>query len=307
MLLSFELLDKDGWTDDKKLACLYAVSNHVETHYSTLHIKKRDGGQRRLLVPDPLLKGIQKKILHNILEERAVSEYATAYYKGRGILENASPHVGKDKILKLDIKDFFENILFSQVKQSAFPAIYFPPSVGTLLTYLCCYYDYLPQGAPTSPAISNLVMKPFDQHIGNWCKERGIAYSRYCDDMTFSGDFDEVAVLHKAGAFLNELGFELNPKKTRTIDRSRCQTVTGIVVNDKPQIPREYRRALKREIYFCEKYGIRGHLERIQDKKYLPMGEAGIEKYKQVLRGKVNYVLSVNPEDAFFGGKSLVN
>ena len=301
-LLSLELVGKDGWTDDKKLACLYAVSNHVEEHYHTAVIKKKNGKERLLLVPDPLLKGIQRQILHNVLEERPISKYAMAYHKGASLKDNAAPHVGKEKILKLDMENFFQNILFSQVLQSAFPGKYFPPSVGTLLTYLCCYYDYLPQGAPTSPAISNLVMKPFDESMGKWCEERGIAYSRYCDDMTFSGDFDADMVKRKAGAFLNHMGFCLNHKKTRIITRNRQQNVTGVVVNCKPQVSKEYRRKLKQEIYYCKKYGIRGHLERIGDKKYLELGEVGIAKYRLRLIGKVNYVLQVNPEDKEFRG-----
>lgn len=301
-LLSLELVGNSDWPDEKKIACLYAVSNHVEKHYHTAVIKKRSGKERRLLVPDPLLKGIQQKILHNVLEAHSISEYATAYHKGAKLKDNAVPHVGKKKILKLDIENFFENILFKQVLQSSFPKKYFPPSVGTMLAYLCCYYDYLPQGAPTSPAISNLVMRPFDESIGAWCEARGISYSRYCDDLTFSGDFDAEMVKRKAGAFLGEMGFNLNKKKTRVISRGQQQNVTGVVVNCKPQVSKEYRRKLRQEIYFCRKFGIRGHLERIGDRKYLDLGETGIERYRLRLVGKVNYVLQVNPDDEEFRG-----
>lgn len=294
-LLSLDLVGTREWPDDKKIACLYAVSNHVEKHYHKAVIKKRNGKERHLLVPDPLLKGIQRQILHNVLEERAISRYATAYHKGAKLRDNAVPHVGKEKILKLDIENFFENILFKQVLQSAFPKKYFPPSIGTLLTYLCCYYDYLPQGAPTSPAISNLVMRSFDESMGEWCREREISYSRYCDDLTFSGDFDAEMVKRKAGAFLDQMGFRLNQKKTRVISRNQQQNVTGVVVNCKPQVSKEYRRKLRQEIYYCRKYGIRAHLERIGDKKYLELGDAGIERYRLRLIGKVNYVRQVNP------------
>ena len=107
--------------------------------------------------------------------------------------------------------------------------------MGTILTYLCCYRDYLPQGAPTSAAISNLVMKPFDTYMGAWCGEKGIRYSRYCDDMSFSGEFDADTVIRKAGGFLKAMGFELNTKKTKAVSLSSETGGYGIVV--KPEAP----------------------------------------------------------------------
>lgn len=299
-LLSFRLFGDTGWSAEKQLACLYAVSNHAERHYHPAEIKKRGGGTRRLLVPDRFLMKIQKNILHNILDQLPVSPRATAYHKGGGILTNARFHVGAEQILKLDIKDFFEHILFYHVYESAFPTVYFPPSVGTLLTYLCCYQDYLPQGAPTSAAISNLVMKPFDTYMASWCGERGICYSRYCDDMTFSGEFEAGEVIRKVSGFLRSMGFELNREKTKVVTCHQRQQVTGIVVNEKPQVTRDYRRRLKQELYYCEKFGLRGHLEAVGDTRFLSLGDAGGEQYRLSLLGRVNYVLHVNPEDKYF-------
>lgn len=299
MLLSFKLLRED-WPDNKVIACLYAVSNHAEKHYREVHIPKRDGSVRRLLVPDPLLKEIQRNILHHILYGMQISPYATAYHPGRNILNNALPHVGKHKVLKLDMKDFFGNILFYMVLKSAFSSRYFPPPVGTLLTYLCCYEDYLPQGSPTSAAISNLVMRPFDDYMGIWCGERRISYTRYCDDMTFSGDFDEKEVRRKVFFYLNAMGFCLNRKKTRTLTMSQRQSVTGIVVNEKPQVSKEYRKKLRQDIYYCARFGVISHLERSGNTAYLNMEGQGAEKYLGSLLGKVNFVLQVNPKDTRF-------
>lgn len=299
-LLSLRLFGETGWTEEKQIACLYAVSNHIEQHYHSAKIRKRDGSTRHLLVPDRLLMRIQRNILRNILEQMPVSPFATAYHRGGGIVANAKVHVGARKILKLDIRDFFEHILFYHVYSYAFPTIYFPPSVGTLLTHLCCYRDILPQGAPTSAAISNLVMKPFDTYMGLWCEEQGIHYSRYCDDMTFSGDFDGEAVIRKAGGFLGAMGFGLNKKKTRVVSCHQRQEVTGLVVNQKPQVTKEYRRRLRQELYYCERFGLRSHLEAIHDTRFLGAGEAGILRYWLSLLGKVNYVLHVNPEDSAF-------
>lgn len=285
MLLSLKLLGDTDWPEEKVISCLYAVSNHAESHYRMAQIPKRDGGTRKLLVPDPLLKQIQKNILHHVLDGMEVSPCAAAYRKGRTLSGNACVHTGKPLILKLDIEDFFGSILFPAVLQNAFPAVYFPTAVGTLLTVLCCCHDRLPQGAPTSPAISNLVMKPFDRYMEEWCGERKIAYTRYCDDMTFSGDFDAKTVYRKVKGFLGAMGMELNEKKTKAVPFAYRQTVTGIVVNEKLQVPRDYRRKLRQEVYYFLKYG----MEENADASSLPS-----------LLGKVNFVLQVNPEDRWF-------
>ena len=161
---------------------------------------------------------MQKNILRIILSEEKVSKYAKAYCPGRRIRDNAFAHVGAETILELDIKDFFENITYIMVYQCVFSGEYYPPAVRTLLTQLCCYRDYLPQGAPTSPMISNLVMFSFDQYMGKWCEEREICYTRYCDDMTFSGKFDVREVKQKVRSYLQVLGFELNLKKDESAE-----------------------------------------------------------------------------------------
>lgn len=300
LLLSMELLDRRIWTDEKYLACLYALSNHPEEHYRPVRIAKRDGSVRQLYEPDYLLKQVQKNILHRVLSQQPVSGYATAYRCGSGIRANALPHCNKDLIVKVDIEDFFGHITFDMVYRYAFPAIYYPPPVRTLLTHLCCYKEYLPQGAPTSAAISNLVLKPFDEHMGAWCGERSIAYTRYCDDITCSGSFRPGPVIGKLSGFLQAMGFYLNEQKTRVIRPGRHQTVTGLTVNRKVQVPAGYRRKLRKDIYYCRKYGAGSHLQRVGDTDYLPEGQAGIHRYLQSLLGKVNYILSVNPEDVYF-------
>lgn len=295
MLLSFRLLGNNSWPDEKVMACLYAVSNHTERHYRTVRIPKKDGTERRLLVPDKILMRIQKNILHHILDGYAVSGCATAYHKGAGVVPNARVHTGKNVVVKLDVKDFFGSISFPMVLKSAFPVRYFPPAAGTMLTALCCCRDFLPQGSPTSPAISNLVMKHFDEYMKKWCGDQGISYTRYCDDMTFSGDFNPGPVIRKASGFLNAMGFELNEEKTRILYCNGRQAVTGIVVNEKPQVSIDYRRKLRQEVFYCLKYGGKSHLERIGKNTLIPENE-----YLLSLMGRVRYVLLVNPEDRWF-------
>lgn len=299
-ILSLKLLDESGLTAAQEITCLYTVSNHIEKHYHSVIIPKQTGGTRRLFIPDPLLKKIQRNILRRLLVSMPVSPYAAAYRKGSGIKENASVHVGQKQILKLDIEGFYDSILFPLVMKSAFPYKLYPLSIRTLLTNLCCYREHLPQGAPTSPYISNLILKPFDTYMGKWCEEREITYSRYCDDMTFSGDFESKAVKNKVKSYLKEIGFSLNERKTGLFKQSQCQSVTGIVVNVKPQVSKKYRNKLRQEIYYCCKFGVVSHLNKTRDMLFLPKGEKGTERYLMTLMGKVNFILQVNPQDKEF-------
>ncbi len=287
LLLSFQLLEGRNWGPEKTLRCLYELGKHGERHYERRELPKKGGGTRQILAPDPILKEVQRAILAHILAGFTPADSAAAYRKGASIAANARLHERQPVLLKLDIQDFFGSITFPMVNRAAFPAAYFPPSVGALLTSLCCVRERLPQGAPTSPVISNLVMKPFDCAMEKWCGSRGIIYSRYCDDMTFSGSFDPEEARHKAGAFLAAMGFELNRRKTRIYTGSARRIVTGLVVNERAQTSREYRRRLRQQIYFLRRYGI----------------EAPYEEYRHTLErllGRVGFVLETRPEDAWF-------
>lgn len=289
-LRTFDLLKGLDVPEEAYLPCLYTVSNQIETHYHPVVISKKSGGRRKLLVPDALLRTIQRNLLHHVLEEFQISEFACAYKKGTSIVDNARPHVGAKLVLKLDIQDFFDQITWILVYQNAFPGTHFPPAIRKMLTEFCCVRDRLPQGAPTSPTVSNLVMCPFDVHMGEWCREREIRYTRYCDDLTFSGVFAPEEVIRKVRGFLQVYGFELNRKKTRVLGRGNAQSVTGIVVNEKAQVSRAYRRKLRQEVYLFDRYGIKTE-----------EGPKNDEKERMRLLGKMRYVLSVNPEDVWFG------
>lgn len=272
-------------------AMLYAVSNTLPRHYRKAELPKRSGGTRQLLVPDPLLKHIQRRILQMLLVHMPVSRHATAYRYGGSTLRNAAPHVGKAMILKLDIRDFFDSILYSQVKDAAFPPEVYGEPLRVLLAMLCYCHDALPQGAPTSPAITNILLREFDDTVGSWCAGRGIAYTRYCDDMTFSGDFDLAEVRIFVSAQLRKLGFFLNEGKTVVARGGQRQTVTGIVVNQKTNLPADYRRRLRQELYYCRKYGLAQHAAR-------KAPGCAAHTYGQRLLGQVSYALHITPGDA---------
>ena len=300
LILSLHLLGDKSSSDNEQLACLYAVSNTISQHYYSRSIAKAHGGSRQLKVPDPLLMGIQRNILHNCLMSMPVSAQAMAYQQGRSVRSNGAAHVGQPQVLNLDIRGFFDSIDQAMVYRWAFPGEYYPLAVRGLLTNLCCYKGRLPQGAPTSPAISNLVMRDFDETIASWCSKQDIAYTRYCDDMTFSGAFDAQAVKALVKAMLYKKGMTLNPQKTRLASKDQRQLVTGVVVNAKVQTARPYRRKLRQTLYYCQQRGIAEHLRYIGDEQYLPLGEAGIRRYAHILLGKVNYVLHMAPEDQAF-------
>ena len=196
-----------------RASTLYAVSNTVERHYHPVSLPKRDGSCRLLSVPDPQLKRIQRRIAQVLLAPMPVSPYAMAYRYGASVVRNAAQHVGRPAVLKLDIRHFFDSILYASVKEAAFPAEIYGEPLRILLTILCYHRDGLPQGAPSSPAISNLVLRTFDDETVAWCRDRKIRYTRYCDDLTFSGSFEPEAVIAFVREQLRKRGFFLNEKK----------------------------------------------------------------------------------------------
>ena len=269
---------------------LYAVSNNLSKHYRKAKLPKKSGGFRNLSVPDEVLKSIQKRIAEVLLIHMPVSRYAKAYRFGSSTLRNAKHHVGKQVVLKLDILHFFDSIRYSTVKDKVFPEEIYAEPLRILLTMLCYHKDALPQGAPSSPAITNIILYEFDEQLGQWCREHGIAYTRYCDDMTFSGDFEPLEVIRYVRLELKKMGFLLNEQKTRIQRPGQQQTVTGIVVNAKLSIPADYRRKLRQELYYCRKFGILEHMQEIG----LEIPE---DTYRMQLLGKVNYVLQVHHND----------
>lgn len=266
---------------------LYALSNTLPAHYHTVRIPRADGGVRRLTVPDEALKRVQRAILNHLLVYMPVSSCATAYRYGGGAVRNASRHRGQPQVLRLDIRHFFDSVRYSAVKDAVFPPEIFSEPLRVLLTMLCYYRDSLPQGAPTSPAIVNILLRDFDRRVNGWCRERGISYTRYCDDLTFSGA-NLTGARAMAEAELRALGFFLNDRKTVLCPAGRRQTVTGLVVNEKVSVPREERRAIRQAVYFCRRFGVEDHLRRTGS-PLVP------EVYLRALLGRVGYVLQADP------------
>lgn len=294
LLSSFNLVNT---TDIKKInKILYNISNNIDANYEEIIIHKKSGGLRFLYEPSKELKSIQKRILKNVLEEKKLSNYSYAYRKKVSVLDNAKPHVKKDVIVKLDIKDFFDNIRFSMVYDSCFNETLYPKKMGMLFTNLCVYNNRLPQGAPTSGFISNVVLRNFDEKVGSYCEKRNISYTRYSDDLTFSGDFDVKNLIKYVNKLLYEYNFRLNKKKIKVVSKKTRQQVTGIVVNEKVNIRRNYKRKIRQEMYYIKKYGLKSHLKNIAYK-------SDEKTYLLNLLGRINHVYNITKNPEFYNYK----
>lgn len=292
-ILSLNLISDNKLSNKEKLKLLYTISNHAEKHYKVFKIPKRNGTYRTIYEPDYTLKNIQRNILNNILSERITSPYAKAYKKGLNLSDNAKPHLQKKIILKLDIKDFFPSIDFLKVYKKVFPRNIYPEAVASLLTNLVTYNNFLPQGAPTSSYISNLVLRSFDFRIGGYCENKNISYTRYCDDMTFSGDFNHKEVIDFVKKALITEGFVLNKQKIKIIKPNKSQIVTGIVCNTKLSVPRLYKNNIRQKMYYINKYGLDNHLNHtkcLDDKN----------TYLHKLYGQILFVLQIEPTNQEF-------
>lgn len=283
---------------------LYMLSNNRKSRrrrnrkaYSNYHkvvIHRGRGHKNRILsVPNDFLKLVQRRILDRCLYKLEVSEYSTAYCKGKSLADNAAPHVGQEYVVKLDISHFFDSIddymVFMVLRQ-----LKLSNRATSLLTNLCVYNCKLPQGAPTSPYIANLVMKHFDEKLGAWCTERNIIYTRYCDDMTFSGSKESMTqsgLTAKVRSMLCRMGFSLNSEKTSFISSSQQQKITGIVVNDKMHIPKQMKRNIRQEVYYCKKYGVSDSLSHRND-------DVSPETYLHSLLGRISFVLQIEPDNS---------
>ena len=260
------------------------------------------GVRGEISAPFIWLKDVQKQILKKILYRFEPSKYAKSYVKNGGTCDTALPHSGK-KVLKLVFKDFYEHCSYRMVHEFVFTDDIFGNKVANLLTGLCTYKSRLHPGSPTSPAISNLVLKPFDDAIGEYCEDRNISYTRYGSNMFFSGECDFKGLKEIIYRCLNDIygsfNFELDDKP---VARGMRQKVTGIVVTETLKVPSSYRRKIRQEIYYCKKYGVRDHILNAGLNKYILFDGINARVYPKLylrrLMNRITYVLNVNPDDS---------
>lgn len=269
-------------------------------HYVTFAIPKRNGKERLICAPKRGLKAALRKLDEALVAKLPVSGCAHGFVKGRSIVTNARPHAGKKVVLRFDIKDCFPTIHFGRIRGLFLSFGYAYPVAASLAAFVTesprqrvaaegqVYYApigprALVQGAPTSPGLCNAVLGRLDRRLAGFAKARGFTYTRYADDLTFSGDD-----LGKIDAFLKAVpgiaaaeGFEINRAKTRVMRASRRQTVTGVVVNKAPGLSRQERRKLRAAL----------HRQRTSP-------AAAPESEKRRLEGKLAYVRMINPAQA---------
>jgi len=231
--------------------------------YRTFEITKKSGGKRKIEAPNERLKNIQRWIKDEILDAFPVSNYATGFRKDFSIVDNARKHVGKELVINMDIKDFFPSVSYADVLR-LFVYFGYKLDVAHLLTKLCTNSEnVLPQGSPASPAISNLVLLKLDKRLGKLAESIGCDYSRYADDLTFSGNKSLKSVVPLVERIVVEEGYWINQKKTRFQYSNQRQDVTGLVVNSKISVMPELKNEIKNAIYFCKKHGVSNHMTHI--------------------------------------------
>lgn len=276
---------------------LKKASLYPKYFYRDFEITKKNGTKRPISEPLPSLKEIQIWILRNILYKIPVSPFAKAYKPNSGLIENLKFHKNQPKVFTLDLENFFPSISIKSIEK-VFLELGYSRMISKLLAKLCARDKTLPQGAPTSPALSNLIFKDADALISSFCVDRKIRYTRYADDLSFSGDFDEKELLEKVTEVVENLNLHINVAKTKLMTPNMRQTVTGIVVNEKPQVAFHKRNDLRQAMHYIKKFGIDEHRE---------YKEIDQRNYLEHLLGKVNFVLQINPRDLeFIGYKAIL-
>lgn len=278
------------------------------THYVRFEVPKKSGGTRQLCAPHQGLASAQRWILDQIVSKVPPHAAAHGFVPTRSTVTNATPHVGRAIVLNTDLTDFFPTITFPRVR-GLFVQLGYSPAVSTILALLCTEPPRrvatfngqtfhvatgprgLPQGACTSPAISNLIARRLDSRLNGIAKKLGWTYTRYADDLTFSAPTREADaqlgyLLARIRHIALDEGFAVNEKKTRVHRRSSAQKVTGIVVNESPHVPRATVRRVRAILHRAKTEGLAA-----QNRDHLPHFEAW-------LRGTIAYISMVNPTQA---------
>lgn len=274
-------------------------------HYHRYDLPKKAGGSRAISAPKAALDQAQRWVLENILKRLDVEPEAHGFVSGRSIVTNAAEHTNREVVINLDLKDFFPTFTFRRVK-GVFVALGYGEHIGTVLALLCTepprvaaefagktYHvalgdRVLPQGACTSPAITNAICRRLDRRLSGLAKKQGFTYTRYADDLTFSGDAPRRVgrLLKSVRAILAEEGLTEHPTKTRIMRKSNRQEVTGVTVNQKPSLSRTELRKLRAILHNAAKYGLES-----QNREKHP-------QFQNHIRGKVAYASMVDPSKA---------
>ena len=278
-----------------------------DSQYVTYNISKGYKGQRTIEAPISALKNIQRKLDKIIRKIYTPPQSVHAYINGKNIVSNARKHIGKKYIFKFDLKDFYGTINFGRVR-GLFLAVPFEfnTDVATTLAQICCVHNHLPQGAPTSPIISNMICLKMDFELNRFAKNNHLEYTRYADDITLSTntiarfknekDYIEHVKNHLSGIVAKN-GFHINNSKTKILKNKETKYVTGIKVNTKVNVSRGRIRSIRAMLFSLETKGpeesLRAHLERWRRRNTL-----GVPKdFIQIILGKLAFLKAVRGEE----------
>lgn len=265
-------------------------------HYDVFSIPKANGQRRTIQAPRPPLKKTQWRIAA-LLEPVRLHPDAHGFRRQRSILTNARLHLDKQVVINLDVKDFFPSITFERVL-GCLSALGYPRGVALLLTQLTTYRGVISTGAPTSPVLSNLICRRLDSRFANLGTRLNFRYSRYADDMTISsGDGGIVRRLPFFREILREEGFEVHEQKIRIMRQGSRQQVTGVVVNEQPNLPRHELRKLRAVIHNCLTADLETQRIRwaLREKGLKDPDAFDLESFRRSLYGRVGLVRMVNP------------
>jgi RNA-directed DNA polymerase len=289
----------------KLLYLLYAVPE--ANHYHTYTIRKNLGGVREISAPTTSIKILQKKLNQVLQAVYVPRETVHSYVRGakRSILSNAKAHIKQHLVFSIDLRDYFPSINFGRV-QGMFmhPPYSLNYDVSTTLAKLCCFNRALPQGAPTSPIISNMICSKLDRQLAKIARDNNCVYTRYADDITLSTNDHEfskhILIVSdeklELGKELDEIitsnGFITNQDKVKLRAKDERQVVTGVITNIFPNVRREYIRRVRGMFHAWEKYGLSAaevEFRTIHDKKQRSEFKKPV-LFKHSLKGKIEYI-----------------
>ena len=275
--------------------------------YYSFEIQKKNGKPRIISAPTTSLKILQQKLNYILSIIFTPKFFSHGFVKGRSIKTNAFTHVKRKYVLNIDLKDFFPSINFGRVRGMfmAYP-YHLSASVATVLAQICCYNNELPQGAPTSPIISNMICAKLDSQLLDLAKQNKCLFTRYADDITFSTSkkrfpktiayTDETTNQIHVGNDLNNIiennGFFINNEKVWFRARDRRQTVTGLIVNDFVNVTRKYKNQVRAMLHALKKYGPEKTKKEFASRYFnnnIPEWKC-LPKFELVLKGKIEYI-----------------
>jgi RNA-directed DNA polymerase len=242
---------------------IYDLSVNAGFYYKSFKKAKKSGGHRVISQPSKNLKGLQAWILVNILNKLNTSDSCKGFEKGSSISDNARPHINANCVLNIDLSDFFDTVTDIQI-YNIFKSIGYNSLISTIFSKICTNKGRLPQGSPCSPKLANLVTWKLDKRIQGYVGKKGITYTRYADDLTFSSlhPSTTIQILPLVKRIIEDEGFIVNNRKTRFAGASRRKKITGLIIsNNRYGIGNEKYKILRSKIYHLTKTKEQKNLE----------------------------------------------